>query len=183
MLIGIIGPARSGKDTIANFLVKDYDFQKMSFADPIREALVALDPIVSFNGTHTHLSQLIDTLTWDEIKAGSPEIRGLLQRMGTEVGQRMFGKNLWVDMTFKNASGIKDLVIPDVRFLHEVAAIKNRGGIIIRVTKPNIGPANSHVSEHQLANYEADYVIGNRGTLHQLSAKVNILMSSMSAWS
>ena len=38
-LIGIAGPARSGKDTIANFIVATAGGYRYSFADPIRQML------------------------------------------------------------------------------------------------------------------------------------------------
>ena len=36
MIIGISGLAGSGKDTCADFLVREYDFTKVSFADPMK---------------------------------------------------------------------------------------------------------------------------------------------------
>ena len=46
MIIGLSGYAQVGKDTVANYLVEKYGFVKVSFADPIREALYKLDPKV-----------------------------------------------------------------------------------------------------------------------------------------
>ena len=36
MLIGVCGKAGSGKDTIADYLVKKYNFKKIALADPIK---------------------------------------------------------------------------------------------------------------------------------------------------
>lgn len=35
-LIGIIGKKRSGKDTISDYLIKNYGYQKYGFADPLK---------------------------------------------------------------------------------------------------------------------------------------------------
>jgi|10_taG_2_1085330.scaffolds.fasta_scaffold00170_20 hypothetical protein len=37
MIIGLIGEPRAGKDEVANFLVKHYDFKKIAFADQIKK--------------------------------------------------------------------------------------------------------------------------------------------------
>ena len=37
MIIGLIGNQRTGKDTVADYLVSNYNFKKYSFADPIKE--------------------------------------------------------------------------------------------------------------------------------------------------
>jgi dephospho-CoA kinase len=44
MIIGISGYARSGKDTVANYLVEHHEFTRMAFADAMREALLRLNP-------------------------------------------------------------------------------------------------------------------------------------------
>jgi len=41
MIIGIAGVARSGKDTVADHLVKNYEFVKVNLADPIKRAAQA----------------------------------------------------------------------------------------------------------------------------------------------
>ena len=39
MIVGVSGLKRSGKDTVAELLVKEYGFERYSFADPIKEAM------------------------------------------------------------------------------------------------------------------------------------------------
>ena len=101
--IGLAGWARSGKDTVADYLVKNHGFTRVSFADPMREALLALDPNIEFGISHMKLSTLVRFGGWDSVKENYPEVRGLLQRMGTEVGRDLFGKNFWVDQAIKKA--------------------------------------------------------------------------------
>ena len=49
MIIGISGYARSGKDSVANILVQDFGFERRAFADKLREALYALNPIIAYD--------------------------------------------------------------------------------------------------------------------------------------
>ena len=41
ILIGITGPARSGKDTVAGFLIEQ-GFHRVSFADPLKAGVAAI---------------------------------------------------------------------------------------------------------------------------------------------
>ena len=41
-LIGLYGPPRSGKDTVAQFLVEEDGFTRLSFADALRDIAYAL---------------------------------------------------------------------------------------------------------------------------------------------
>src|SRR5690606_2560032 len=44
--IGLMGYARSGKDTAGAMLHADLGYRRVSFADPVREMALALDPII-----------------------------------------------------------------------------------------------------------------------------------------
>jgi hypothetical protein len=182
VLIGLTGYARSGKDTVADFMVEDYEFVKLSFAAPMREALLKLNPMISVGGHYAPLVSAVRISGWELVKELSPDIRPLMQRMGTEVGRKMFGENVWVDLALKEAAKHENVVFADVRFKNEAEAIARAGGIIVRVTKPGVGPANSHVSEHDMDDYPVDYTINNKDDLGKLSAKVNVFVSAMNAW-
>ncbi len=65
-------------------------------------------------------------------------------------------------------------IITDTRFPNEAQAIKDADGIIIRVTRPGIGPVNDHPSETGLNQWKFDYEIQNDGTLENLINSVKI---------
>lgn len=76
-------------------------------------------------------------------------------------------------------------IITDTRFPNEAQAIKDRGGIIIRVNRtvvhPELGEGKVtyiHPSETALDNWEFDYVIENNGTLEELIEKVRVIWES-----
>jgi hypothetical protein len=181
VLIGLTGYARTGKDSTADFMVRDYDFVKMSFADPMREALVRLDPIITVGGHYASLATVVSRMGWDTLKSMSPDVRPLLQRLGTAVGRDMFGENFWIDLAMERAEAHEDVVFADVRFKNEADAIKAAGGILIRILRDGYGPANDHISEVQMDDYPVDFVIGNHRDLDLLSVKVNVLLSGLKA--
>lgn len=160
-IIGLAGYAGSGKDALADMLVSLDGFERRAFADPMKEFLVKLNPLIWRTGIGMNtLENIIRDEGWDRAKR-HPEIRELLQRLGTEAGRGVLGEDVWVNALFEKP--IKRLlVISDVRFPNEAKAIKERGGIIIRVIRDGLGPANNHPSES--AYQKNDYVIFNNGT-------------------
>ena len=44
MIIGLSGYAQSGKDSTAELLCLNYDYERRAFADPIRHAMMRLNP-------------------------------------------------------------------------------------------------------------------------------------------
>jgi Domain of unknown function (DUF4406) len=171
-VLGLSGYARSGKDTVADHLVNKYGYTKMSFADPMKQALITLDPMIDLSGTRVALSQAI-SLGWDELKKMSSDIRPLLQRMGTEVGRNIFGQDFWVEQAISKIPDGSTVVFADVRFPNEAEAIKKLGGQVWRVERLDIRPANDHISEHALDGYKFDVTINNFDTLDNLYQMVD----------
>ncbi len=67
-------------------------------------------------------------------------------------------------------------LVTDVRFFNEAQAIKDRGGILIRVDRDS-DSKDSHVSENELDNYKDwDYVIDNNYSLAELILRVRQIM-------
>ena len=87
----------------------------------------------------------------------------------------------------KNISLIPNWIITDVRFPNELQAIKDRGGINIRINRPcsicgGVGyhkldcRPSEHISETALDNAEFDYVIENDCTIDDLIEKVREIL-------
>lgn len=180
MIIGLSGYARSGKDTIADHLVEKHGFIKLSFATPMREALYRLDPEIRDSGNLTYgFCQAVDLFGWEEMKNHFPSYRGLMQRMGTEVGRDMFGENFWVEQAFKQIPDGANVVFADTRFLNEAEAIRAAGGQIWRTDRPGINAANNHISEVNLDDYDFDHRILNYGPLEELHTVVTTLLTDL----
>jgi dephospho-CoA kinase len=179
MIIGLSGYAQVGKDTVANHLVEKYGFVKVSFADPIREALYKLDPrirIDELNGAS--LASAVDHMGWEEVKRLSSDARELLQRLGTEVGREMFGDDFWVNQGLLRAKEHSNVVFADTRYQNEANAIVKSGGQIWRVTKPGSKPVNNHTSEVDLDNYRFDWVIPNQVGIEEMLDIVDEIMGA-----
>lgn len=177
MIIGLSGYAQTGKDTVAQHLVEHYGYKRIAFADPIREALLKLNPHITDvpELPHANLSQLIP-MGWEFLKQTSPQVRGLLQRFGTEVAREMWGQNFWVDLAMAKADATDNVIITDVRFPNEYDAIKHAGGEVWRVEKLGVSAVNNHPSETALDGYSFDKVITNLGSKDDLYATLDYIM-------
>lgn len=182
-IIGLSGYARSGKDEAAKILVEEFGFTRVAFADKLREVLYALDPIVApskeryFVGSKVvvTLQEVIDVYGWDKYKESEygPEIRRLLQRLGTEAGRQALWDTIWIDATLTGFDADAKVVVSDARFFNEFDAIRERGGEIWRIEREGVGPTNNHPSETEAVDYPyfATY-IHNDGTLEDYRKSV-----------
>ncbi len=117
-------------------------------------------------------------------------VRSLLQKLGTNgvrdnVHMDTWGNALMVDYKMKNVfighrmsddgaivQRMPNWLIPDTRFPNELEAITSRGGICIRIVRPdNPYPQSNHISETALDGVELMTII-NDGNLEQLRLKV-----------
>lgn len=181
-LIGLSGYARSGKDTVGDYLVKHHGFVKVSFAEPMRQALLALNPYLQSSnawiGEGVRLQDVIHAYGWDGYKGSfwGDDIRGLMQRFGTEVGRKQFGEDFWVDKASKLIDTYlwqdMNVVITDMRFVNEAKAVEALGGQTWRIERDGVVAANAHVSETALDTYGFDQLIRNDGSLDELYEKV-----------
>jgi hypothetical protein len=143
-IIGITGYAQSGKSTLGELIVHHNGAHHANFADLMRDFLYAINPLVT---PKSRIQDLVDHLGWERAKVGYPEVRQLMQRLGTDAGRKLFGETFWVDQFFANVGKTDLLVISDVRFPNEAQAIKDRGGIIVRIVRDGYEPVSAHVSE------------------------------------
>lgn len=178
-LIGLSGYAQTGKDTVGQLLVQGWDFQRVAFADALRDMLYALNPIAwvdSQLGDYETVQEIVDAVGWDRAKVEVPEIRALLQRLGTEAGRNVLGEQVWVEAAHRKVQAAQfaghSVVITDVRFPNEYAAIKRGGGQVWRIQRPGIQQANAHPSETALDGCQFDVVVHNDGSYDDLARTV-----------
>lgn len=175
-LIGLIGKKRSGKDTFAAALTEDLRYTRVAFADPLREAALALDPLVgrvALPGNPSpiadvRLSALISAIGWESAKDYVPEVRRILQRLGTE-SIRALDEDFWIRVGSTRIDGASGpVVVTDVRYPNEADAIRSRGGFLVRITRPGDPVGEEHISERALDDYRVDYQVPNDGTVEDL---------------
>lgn len=180
MIIGLTGYAQSGKDTVAEYLVSNYGYRRIAFADPLRQAVYNLNPRITIaDMVGVPLRTAVDGLGWENVKVDSEDARELLQRMGTEVGRHMFGEDFWVDQAMKNVSKFDKVVFTDVRFPNEYRSIKQREGTVWRVERLGVGAVNGHASETAMDNIRVDGIITNNSTKQDLFETIDYLMENV----
>ncbi len=197
-LIGICGHARSGKDTVTDFLLTTYpNHYQLAFADPLKEAAsVAFGiPLGWF-----YSDDLKDTVhpNWNKTP------RQIVQFMGTEMFRDTVpklldevGNDFWVQRAILRLSNLyipedegtfdqgDTVVISDVRFQNEYDWIISTGGIIIHLTRPaadgNIGiPGHASESTLNLHNKERTYECINDSSIQELHRKTANIIASLS---
>lgn len=185
-IIGLNGVARAGKDTIADILRNLYGHEPKSFSEVLNQALVNLNPWLVFVtdfGRKTgsiRYADYVEEHGYEKAKE-TPEVRRLLQAMGTEVGRNLLGADIWVDAMFNDVEAWGKTAIVNVRFPNEYQAVKDVGGVVWRVERPGFEPSNGHISDTALDGYEFDAVIQNDGTVHDLAEKVMKILSPVAS--
>ena len=212
MIIGITGLMGSGKDLtgeLINEILSEYNeskFQIKKYAGKLKEicAILIGCNLSDFEDREfkekelgeewwywKHEGGLIPyndstgTLDCELIKL-TPRL--IQQLLGTEAGRHIIHPNIWVNALFADfkqlvSPGYTDnWIITDVRFPNEAKAIKDRGGIMIRVNRSQflidgkVILKDEHASETGLDDYDKfDYVIDNDGTVQDLIDKVKSL--------
>jgi hypothetical protein len=183
LLIGLSGYARSGKDTAARVLMEHFRFERVAFADNLRDVLYALNPVAVWeavydefgvvDGEARRVQDIVDSIGWDQAKIVYPEIRELLQRLGTEAGRKVLGENVWVDAAMRDLNPAKRYVFTDVRHPNEYDAIKAAGGEVWRITRPGVAPVNQHPSETALDTHHFDRVVVNSTSIQAFDRAVH----------
>jgi hypothetical protein len=113
-------------------------------------------------------------------------VREFLQKLGTDALRMGLHDNIWVNALFADYKLIDynddeqphlpNWIITDVRFPNEAQAIKDKGGIIIRIDRPGISPINNHPSETGLDDWKFDYKIANVSGIFELKETITSII-------
>jgi hypothetical protein len=120
-------------------------------------------------------------------------VRDFLQKLGTDAIRDGLHTNAWVNALMSDYTptqvqwsdgplgGYEDgpmpnWIITDTRFPNEAQAIKDAGGLVIRVDRPGVKPINDHPSEIGLDGWKFDYKIANVSDLKALTGTVEMIL-------
>lgn len=180
-LIGVTGKKRNGKDEVARFLIQHHGYQRMALADELKQMVLDLDPLVVIPDdfdviavdtvSPIRLSVLVERFGMEAAK-NVPEVRRLLQVFGTEV-MRHRDPEFWTNrLAAKIDATAAPVVVPDIRYDNEAEMIHERGGIIVKIVRPNMDDGDAHASEAGVSPSLVDVTVSNDATLAQLHAKL-----------
>jgi hypothetical protein len=132
--------------------------------------------------------------------------RQLMQTLGTEWGRQMIGENTWIaawkrgrDQEFEDWAMTQELhwgrkitddhkdeffndavyVVPDIRFENEAEWVREEGGIVLHLFRPDAEEVSVHSSEAGVSVAYNDFQIHNDGTIAALTEKVDALLRAL----
>lgn len=206
MIIGLSGYAKSGKDTVAEIII---DLTKVTvpglmtaptwkvkkFSGKLKHIASILTGIPEYKFEDQEFKNSYLGSEWnqgvkynDRIPGARMTVREFLQNLGTDAVRDGLHPNAWVNALMADyapdqysdyPSRMPKWIVTDVRFPNEAQAIKDKGGVIIRIDRPGIKPVNSHPSETSLDNWDFDYKIANASDLVALRQSVEVLLNKI----
>lgn len=141
MIIGIAGFIGSGKDTLADYLQNFHGFRRDSFAAPLKDSAAAIfgwDREMLEGRTKESRQQREQVDTWWAEQLGIPNFtpRLALQLLGTEAVRKGIHDKVWIASLANRMRRTTDhMVITDCRFPNEIRAIKDGGGLVVRIAR------------------------------------------------
>lgn len=178
-LLCLTGKAGTGKDTVANHLVREHGYVKYRFADPLKKLL---------NDRFGWSPKQWDDRNWKEdehdglwggrledcmVEQFSP--RSWAQWLGTEVGRTIGGKDVWVDAMWRSYNETdwpKPMVVADARFDNEAASFLAHGGNVLHIERPGVMPIIAHSSEAGISEEFWSYSVINDCPMEDFLARV-----------
>jgi hypothetical protein len=182
MLIALCGRRRSGKDTVASYLVSEYCFNHHKISQPLKDALCILfdftvDDIETDSKDHIHPK-------WGV----SP--RTLMQYIGTDIFRNhiqgtitTIKDDFWIKRAIVSLKKDDRIVISDLRFINEYEYLRQNYGdqlkviCINRFDEVDTSICGTHVSELEFIKIPYDYIINNTGDLESLYMQINTLLN------
>lgn len=180
-IIAICGYKRSGKDTVANFIVENYGYEHYKLAAPLKECIQQL-----FGFTQEEMEGNLKEEVHDYWKT-SPRI--VMDYIGTHIFQYEIQKvipdikrNFWINNLI-NRSNIKNdvnkkIVISDLRFEHEYNELMKYNTLVIKVVNPKIKMADLS-SEKECDNLKENITLVNNGSEEELYKAIHDVLCNV----
>jgi hypothetical protein len=188
-VIGLTGYAGSGKSTVANYLVEEHGFTRLSFAAPLKKMLRTLDPALSGTpGAYQKPFRVTEALehygSENALKESvdGPEYRRLLQVLGTDC-IRAVDEEFWV------RAGLAQMADPDGKYVFDDARFPNEAEVISEfnpfglwnVTRPGYEAVNGHDSEKWAGNMGERIWLHNGAGLEVLHDQIDHALNAVAA--
>lgn len=184
----------SGKDTAADYLVKEFGFKRLGFADPLKDMCASLfgvtrrlfddtvmkeSPIMympvqakdgfSKNVTDFMVKEFKQANVFEQTKYWTPRALAIL------VGSTMRSVNpdFWVEKAVSQCQPDQMYVISDCRYKNEIESVKRSAATVVtmRINRFDSSPSDDP-SERDLDDYPFDITLKNHGTLEEFIASL-----------
>ena len=194
MIVGVCGLIGSGKGTVADILIEEHNFVKISFADSLKDAVAAVfswDRALLEGDTEESRIWREQRDPWWAGRLSYADLtpRWVLQMWGTEVCREGFHRDIWIASVEKKLQDhAKNYVIPDTRFPNEIDMIQRLDGQVWCVKRGKdpewfqkyqshrIIPNHIHPSEWEWALSTFNQTIMNSSTIEDLRENVRNLI-------
>lgn len=171
-ILAFAGRKQSGKTSACEFVQKIFaqmtqqNSSLYNFADPLKKMCIEIFGLTydQCYGSDEHKNELVNCL-WPDTQQ-QMTARHVMQYIGTDIFRKM-QHNVWADATIRKIQdeNLPLSLIADCRFPNEVEAIKNAGGLVIKLNR-NLYDSD-HASEKALDaniydNSNFDLIIENQ---------------------
>lgn len=184
-LIGLYSPApQSGKSTVARYL-SGHGYRILPVAGSLKKMIRIL--LLETDLTTTEIDHYMVSAKETPIPSVlGVSVRHLCQTLGHEWGRQCIHPELWVSLWQRQVQnnltrGI-DVVVDDIRFLNEAAALHALGGELWWIERPGVVRQTSHASEGALDTVTFDRHLVNDGSLLNLYSQVKQLVDEFNAF-
>jgi hypothetical protein len=145
MIIGVTGASGSGKTVVTKHLRKRHGFQRIHAGKPVKDAMRAGWPQLTKDdvGGDQRIDEPHAAFGGVAPRTVSDAVSNAVHETAPRATALALGKRL------DKLAG-KDVAVDGVRSPHEAAAIRRRGGVVVRVTRGN-GKADPQLQMDQLA--------------------------------
>lgn len=177
-IIGLTGPAGSGKDTVADRLVSQYGYIKYSFAEPLKAML----KVIGVDCDNRETKELPHP-----VFGVSPRV--MAQTLGTEWMRKGVNREGWLLLALERIRSTtelnnledvpteKGIVFSDVRFENEAEFIRARGTLVHIVRK--VEAVAAHESEKGIVFRDEDRCLMNDKTIEVAFRRLDDIMADL----
>lgn len=142
MIVGFVGFAGSGKDTCAEYLVRQKGFVRESFAGPVKDCLASVfgwdrEMLEGLTSSSREWRETVDPWWSRELNNPVFSPRWAMQHWATDVVRNHFDEKTWV-LSMKrrleeHQRNGRNVVVSDVRFPNEIQLLQSLGGKVVQV--------------------------------------------------
>lgn len=176
-IIGILGRSRMGKDTAAQIVCDIIGHENTTIYRLSKTLKEAVCVLYGFTPEEVEGPQkeVVDPRYGITPRCA---IQGLCDMLMQRHGCDFFSKQVFHAYDNGAFKG-KHVIIPDIRYEHDLAEIRRRGGVIIKMSRPFGEHVPNHPWEAHIDALQGDYLVCNHGTPEQLHAKVMKVLSQI----